>query len=124
MASTNRSDTASEPVLPTSRQPMPGSETYRPPEPRKRGGDGDESGNRRSAAEIEAEIQQATERLAANVDRLAERMSPRQTARRWATGVTRLSVTESGLPRPELVGAVVGGLLGLGFLLWRARKRS
>lgn len=75
----------------------------------------------RSAAEIEAELDAVTERLAANVDALVNRLHPRRLAGRGIGRVSRLVVTADGRPRPEIVGAVVGSLLGIAVLTWWSR---
>jgi hypothetical protein len=116
-----------EPVLPSSRQPVPGSEKYdRPaPAPRETDAKGDKSdgAKRRTAAEIEADIDATTERLAASVDELVGRLSPARAARRGVSSAKNLVIGPDGRPRAEVVGALVGALVGAGLLLWRSRRR-
>lgn len=115
MAATDQDESGK--VLPSSRQPVPGSEPGKAAE--SDGKDGDK-GNR-SAADIEAELDAVTERLAANVDALVDRLQPKQLAGRSVGRVGRLVVTADGRPRPEIVGAVIGGLLGVAVLTWWSR---
>jgi hypothetical protein len=75
----------------------------------------------RSPAEIEAEIDRTREHLAATLDELSERLSPRSLARTGGRTVKAQFVdAETGRPRTARVaalaggvGAVVGGLLAL-----------
>ena len=126
MAATNRTAPQTEPVLPSSRQPVPGSEQYeRPaPAPRETTGQGDDEARtpRRTADEIEAEINATTDRLAASIDELVDRLSPAQVARRGLAGARNAVTDGNGRPRAELVGAVVGALVGVAFLAWRSRR--
>lgn len=101
--------TAPDAVLPASRQPMPG-----PPAPPRA----------RSPVEIEQELQETTDRLASRVDELARRVRPRQVARRTVASVRDRLTTPRGRPRPEIVGAAIGGLVGLAVLVWRAGRRG
>lgn len=96
-------------VLPSSRQPMPGSADTKP------------DNSNRSAAEIERELDAVTARLAANVDELVGRMHPRQLAGRGLGRAGRLVLTKDGRPRPEIVGALIGGLVGVAVLAWWSR---
>lgn len=124
MATTNRSGPATEPVLPSSRQPVPGSEQYTRPTPAQRdgAGDDDDRSKRRTAAEIEAEIDATTERLSATVDELVDRLSPARIANRGVAKAKGLVTGPDGSPRAEIVGAVVGALVGAAFLVWRSRR--
>ncbi len=133
MATTNRTGPAAEPVLPTARQPVPGSEQYERPAPAPRDTDGkgrkdgkeekNDGAKRRSAAEIEADINATTDRLAANVDELVNRLSPARVAKSGASSAKNLVTGPDGRPRAEVVGAVVGALVGAAFLIWRSRRR-
>ena len=144
MTTSNRAGPQTEPVLPSSRQPVPGSEHFDRTSPMqrerggngelggngdKRGGNGERGGNedkqaeRRSAAEIEADIDATTQRLSATVDELAFRLSPAQIAKRSMNGAKGLVITSDGRPRAEVIGALAGALVGTAFLLWRSRRR-
>ncbi|MGH8776732.1 MAG: DUF3618 domain-containing protein [Jiangellaceae bacterium] len=76
----------------------------------------------RKPAEIEQELQETTDRLAARVDELVDRVHPRQVARRSVASVREKLTTPQGNPRPEVVGAAIGALIGLAVLVWRARR--
>lgn len=119
MTSINRAD----PVLPSSRRPVPGSEEYRQRAAaeveRRNGASRDGS---RSPADIEADLNATTERLAANIDQLVERLSPGRLAARGLGRARDLVVTPDGRPRPEVVGAAVGALVGVAVLVWRSRR--
>ena len=98
-------------VLPASRQPMPGPPVpERPPE--------------RTPDEIEQELRETAQRLSSRVDQLVDRISPRQLVRRGAANLRANVVTADGRPRMELVGAAVGALVGVAFLVWRSRRNS
>lgn len=73
---------------------------------------------RRSAAQIEADLDATAQRLSANVDALVDRLSPGNVAKRSVGGAKGLMTTESGRPRPEVIGAVAGALVGVAVLLW------
>lgn len=73
---------------------------------------------RRSAVQIEADLDAAAQRLSANVDALVERLSPGQVARRSVGSAKGLMTTDSGRPRPEVIGAVAGALVGAAVLVW------
>lgn len=111
-----RDEDTTDKVLPSSRLPMRGSKEYSAPEPDRGGKD-----EKRSAAEIEQELDAVTQRLAANVDALVDRMHPKRIAGRGAGRARRLVMTSDGRPRPEIVGAVVGALLGVAVLTWWSR---
>lgn len=137
MTTSNRAGPETEPVLPTSRRPVPGSERFERPAPaprkqgdgpeqgdrRERGGNDDEGAERRTAAEIEADIDATARRLSANVDELAFRLSPARIAKRGVDGAKGLVITADGRPRAEVIGALAGALVGATFLLWRSRRR-
>jgi hypothetical protein len=101
-------------VLPSSRQPLAVTAA----------GNGDAGKERRrSAAEIEADLQATAQRLSANVDALVDRVSPKQIARSSVTSARGLVTTDSGRVRPEVVGAIVGAIAGGVVLIWWARRR-
>jgi hypothetical protein len=96
-------------VLPASRQPMPGL-----PQP--------ERSTPRTPDEIERELAEATQRLAARVDELVHRVSPRQLARRGVADLKAKVVGPDGRPKAEIVGAAIGALAGIAVLVWRSRR--
>jgi Protein of unknown function (DUF3618) len=101
----------SDQVLPASRQPMPG-----PPVP--------ERPRQRTPDEIEQELHETAQRLSTRVDELVYRMSPRQLAGRGVSNLRAKLVGRDGRPRMEFVGAAVGALVGVAFLVWRSRRNS
>jgi hypothetical protein len=123
VVATNRTGPVTEPVLPSSRQPVPGSEAYERPAPQRADGRREGERQRRTAAQIESEIDETTERLAANVDELVARLRPANIARRGLAGTRGLVTDPAGRPRAEVVGAVVGALVGVAVLTWWARRR-
>lgn len=76
----------------------------------------------RSVAQIERDIAQRTDRLSANIDELMSRVAPGRLARDGAAGLKSGVLTAQGRPRPEIIGALAGAALAVGFLLWRARR--
>jgi hypothetical protein len=101
-------------VLPASRRPMEVAAA----------GNGDAGKQRRrSASQIEADLEATSQRLAANVDALVERLSPTQVARRSLESAKGVVTTDSGGVRPEVIGAVIGALAGAAVLVWWARRR-
>jgi hypothetical protein len=114
-----------DPVLPASRRPLPGpapdkpaaaAPSEPPPEP--------EPSPQRTAAEIELELEETTDRLAARLDALVDRVSPAAIMSRGRAAVRRAATTPNGRPRAEVVGALIGGLIGVAVLVWRARHRD
>jgi hypothetical protein len=78
--------------------------------------------DRRSPAEIEADIARTRERLAGTLDVLADRVKPSNVARRGVARVRSRLLTEDGRPRPAPL-AVAGGLTAvtIGLVLLRRR---
>lgn len=93
---------ASEQVLPASRQPVPVAPDVQAEIDRKP----------RTAAQIEHDIAERGERLAANIDELTARLSP-----------SRLVRSADGRLRMEIVGALAGVAVAVGLLIWRAKRR-
>ncbi|HSK55200.1 MAG TPA: DUF3618 domain-containing protein [Jiangellales bacterium] len=102
-------------VLPTSRQAMQGPQAL--PQP-----GSPVSPGPRSLDEIEADIDQARQRLAGTVDALVDRLSPRSIATRGVARLKERLLTEDGTPRPEVIGAAVGVAVVVGLLVWRSRR--
>jgi len=75
----------------------------------------------RTPDEIEHELDETTDRLAARVDALVDRVSPAAIADRGRAALRRAVMTPQGRPRAEVVGALIGGLIGIAVLVWRAR---
>lgn len=75
----------------------------------------------RSPEEIEAEIAQQREELAATVDQLQARLDVKSRAQRRLSDARDQATTADGKPRPELVAAAVGVVALLGVVIWRRR---
>jgi hypothetical protein len=72
--------------------------------------------------EIERDIEATRARLAASIDELADRVSPKSVAKRSAEKARLSLVDESGAPRTTrlaAIGAVVVAVAGI--VLWRRR---
>ena len=81
-----------------------------------------------SAAELERAIQERRDHLAATIDELTARASPKDIARRTVAGIQRkiqtMTHTEDGQLRTEKLGAVAGAVVvvtGVMFVLRRRR---
>ena len=77
----------------------------------------------RTPAEIEAEIRRTRERLASNVDQIADRVKPANVAKRGANSAKAQLVDGNGHVRAERLAAVVAVVAVVGALMWR-RSRS
>ena len=76
----------------------------------------------RSAEEIERDIEATRARLATSIDELADRVSPKNVAKRGADKARLTVVDETGAPRTSrlaAVGAAVAAVAGI--VLWRRR---
>jgi hypothetical protein len=80
-----------------------------------------------SPAELERAIQQRRDHLAATIDELTARASPKDIARRTGAGIQQklMTLTHSpdGQVRTERVGAVAGAVAVLAGLLFVLRRR-
>ncbi|HET6729124.1 MAG TPA: DUF3618 domain-containing protein [Jiangellaceae bacterium] len=113
-----------EPVLPASRRPMPGSSTPDLSAEALTGSSPEPPSPQRTADEIEQELEETTDRLAARIDALVDRVSPAAIMGRGRASVRRAVMTPNGRPRAEFIGALIGGLIGVAVLVWRARQRD
>lgn len=100
-------------MLPASRQPVPMAPEVQA-ELARRG---------RSVRQIETDIAARTERLAANIDELNARLAPSRLVKESTASLRARLTTPEGNPRIEVLGAVAGAALVVGFLVWRARRR-
>lgn len=77
----------------------------------------------RTPEQIEAEIEVQRARLAGTVDELAAKLDVKSQARRKVADLKDSATTDSGSPRPEVLGAA-GSLVAMAvvILLWRRRR--
>ncbi|WP_231252067.1 DUF3618 domain-containing protein [Nocardioides furvisabuli] len=77
----------------------------------------------RTPEQIEAEIELQRAQLAGTVDELAARLDVKSRARQKAADLKDSATTDSGSPRPEVLGAA-GSLVAMAvvLLLWRRRR--
>ncbi len=77
----------------------------------------------KETASLELEMEATRERLAATIDRLVHRASPKTIARREITSIKGYFVDlESGHPRTDNILKVAGGVLGMVVLFAVVRK--
>ena len=67
----------------------------------------------RSPASLEREMEETRERLAATIDELVERTSPRNVVQRRVADAKAVFVDANGDPRTDNILKVVGGVFGL-----------
>ena len=72
--------------------------------------------------EIEADIERQREQLAATVDELQARLDVKARAKEKATELRDRATTDTGKPRPELLGAAAAALAVIGLVVWRRRR--
>jgi hypothetical protein len=71
---------------------------------------------------IEQEMEATRERLAATIDKLAYRASPKTIAAREVNSVKGFFIDPSGSPRTDNIAKVVGGVVGVIVILKLIRK--
>jgi hypothetical protein len=71
---------------------------------------------------IESEMEQTRERLAATIDQLVYRASPKTIASRQLAAFKGYFVDAQGKPRRENIAKVAGGVLGVAALVVVGRK--
>ena len=76
----------------------------------------------RSNASLEREMEETRERLAATIDELVHRTSPKNAVQRRVTEAKALFVDANGDPRTDNVLKVVGGVVGFVGLLVLIRR--
>ena len=72
--------------------------------------------------EIEADIARQRDELASTVDALHAKLDVKTRAQDKAAELRDRATTDEGKPRPELLGAAAGVLLGVGLLIWLKRR--
>ena len=76
----------------------------------------------RRTTELEVEIEEQREQLAETVDQLAHKLDVKAQAKERAQQVADRATTDTGRPRPALVGAVAGVVVLTGLLVWWRRR--
>lgn len=76
----------------------------------------------RNLSSIESDIELTRERLAATIDQLAYRASPKTIAKREVSQIKGFFVDEKGSPRTENILKVVGGVAGVVVVFTVIRK--
>ncbi len=77
-----------------------------------------------SPSTLEGEIEATRERLAATIDQLAYRASPKTIVRREINGLKAHFVDAQGNPRTDNILKVVGGVVGFAVFVVVVRKVS
>lgn len=76
----------------------------------------------RTPAEIERDIEATRARLAISIDELADRVSPKNVAKRGAEKARLTVVDETGSPRTSRIAAIGAAVATVaGIVLWRRR---
>jgi PHD/YefM family antitoxin component YafN of YafNO toxin-antitoxin module len=73
-------------------------------------------------ADLEAQIEAQRDHLAQTVDQLAHKLDVKAQARERAEDLKDRVTTDSGKPRPVLVGAVAGVVVLTALLVWWRRR--
>ena len=73
--------------------------------------------------EIQADIERQRAQLASTVDQLGHKLDVKAHTKARIAEAKDRATTDSGQPRPELVGAAAGLLVGLVALVWWRRSR-
>lgn len=77
----------------------------------------------RTPAEIESDIEATRQRMAGTVDAIAEKVSPKNVARRGAESAKSQVVDAQGQPRAVRLVALAAGVAAVvGLLLWRRSR--
>jgi hypothetical protein len=80
------------------------------------------SQNGASPEALEAAVERNREELARTVDALHHKLDVKAQAKERAARLRESATTDSGKPRPELLGAVGAAALGIGLLVWLRRR--
>ena len=76
----------------------------------------------RTPAEIEADIEQQRDHLAETVDQLTAKLDVKSQAQAKAHDLADRATTDSGKPRPEVVGAALSLVAMAAVLIWWRRR--
>jgi hypothetical protein len=77
------------------------------------------SSNGSRPEQIEADIERQREELAATVTELQSRLDVKTRAKHRAAALRDRATTDSGRPRPELLGVAAAAVAVVGLLVWR-----
>jgi Protein of unknown function (DUF3618) len=72
--------------------------------------------------QIQADIEAQRDHLAETVDQLTHKLDVKAQAKERAADMKDRATTDTGKPRPELLGTVVGLLVLVGLLAWWRRR--
>jgi hypothetical protein len=72
--------------------------------------------------QIQADIERQREQLAQTVDELGHKLDVKAQAREKVADVKERATTDTGKPRPEVLGAAAAVLVGVGLLIWLRRR--
>ena len=73
--------------------------------------------------DIQADIERQRVQLAATVDQLGHKLDVKAQTKAKVADVKDRATTPAGKPRPELIGAAAGVLVGLVLLAWWRRRQ-
>jgi hypothetical protein len=72
--------------------------------------------------EIQADIERQRAHLAQTVDGLAHKLDVKAQSREKVAEVKDRATTDSGKPRPEVLGVAAAVVVGVGLLIWLRRR--
>lgn len=73
--------------------------------------------------ELEAQVEAQREQLGRTVDRLGAKLDVKSQAKQGLASARQQATTDSGAPRPELLGAAAAVILVVAALVWWRRSR-
>jgi hypothetical protein len=72
--------------------------------------------------QIQADIERQREQLAQTVDELGHKLDVKAQTREKVADFKERATTDTGKPRPEVLGAAAAVLVGVGLLIWLRRR--
>ena len=76
----------------------------------------------RTPEDIEADIERQRAQLAETVDQLTHKLDVKAQGKAKVEDLKDRATTDTGSPRPELIGAAAGAVLLVGLLVWWRRR--
>jgi MYXO-CTERM domain-containing protein len=73
--------------------------------------------------QIQADIERQREQLAKTVDELGHKLDVKAQTKEKVADVRDRATTDTGKPRPEVIGAAAAVVLGVALLVWWRRRR-